>query len=73
MLQLRATRQRLFLSAEELAHRAGISVFTVNRIENGHSRAKFSTIQKLARALGVSPEQLTQEAAPPRDDQQGEG
>src|SRR6266849_3755134 len=62
MLQLRTLRERAGLSAEKLARRADVSLFTVLNIEQGRSHPLWKTVQKLARALGVSPEQVTEEA-----------
>ena len=42
-------------SAKELAALTGISVNTVSRMNNG-GRVKLTTIQALAKALGIEPE-----------------
>ena len=44
-------------SAKELASLTGISVNTVSRMNNGGS-VKLTTIQALANALGVEPEEI---------------
>ena len=44
-------------SAKELAALTGISVNTVSRLNNGGS-VKLATIQALANALGVDPEEI---------------
>lgn len=44
-------------SGEDLAHLAGIGVNTVSRLQNG-GRVKLATLQKLASALDVEPEEL---------------
>lgn len=44
-------------SAKELAAITGISANTVSRLNNGGS-AKLATIQALANALGVEPEEI---------------
>jgi len=51
-------RERRALSQRELAALAGLSVTTVNRIENGQQKPMPRTIRKLAAALGVTPEEL---------------
>ncbi len=54
---LRDIRVRRCLSQEALSRRAGVGVFTVQRLEAGKT-ARLATVQKLARALGVTPEEL---------------
>ncbi len=41
------------MTQAELAERAGIQRATVNRIETGATAARFTTVRKLAAALGV--------------------
>jgi len=57
-LKLRAVRERLFVTQEELSGRTGISRTTISRIESGLQRPRISTVRKLANALGVPPEEL---------------
>ena len=57
-LRLREFRESRFLTQEELARSAGLTVITVSRIERGVADARFSTIRKLATALGVEPQEL---------------
>jgi len=61
---VRRLRELRALSQRELAARAGLSVTTVNRIEIGQRKPMPKTVRKLARALGVSPQELL--AAQPR-------
>lgn len=56
--RLRALRTRRVLTQRALAERSGVSLNTINRIEQGRLEPRFSTIHKLAGALGVSPEVL---------------
>jgi transcriptional regulator with XRE-family HTH domain len=51
---------RLFrgLSGADLAERSGVSLETISRLENGHHKPRQKTIEKLAAALRVKPEQL---------------
>ncbi len=49
--QVRAHRQRLGLSQEDLARRAGVDVKTVRTVERGQTAPRPSTIRKLADAL----------------------
>lgn len=51
-------RERAMLTQEELGERAGVSGYTVSRIEGDHVEPRFSTVRKLARALGVDPAEL---------------
>jgi transcriptional regulator with XRE-family HTH domain len=54
---LRALRARRLLTQLELARRAGVSKFTIVRLERGgHATAR--TVRQLAEALGVPPEEL---------------
>ena len=52
---LKEMRQSRLLTQKDLADQAGISVGTLLRIENGHQKPRFSTIKRLAVALGVDP------------------
>jgi len=54
-------RELRALSQRDLAARAGLSVTTVNRIETGQRKPMPRTVRKLARALGVTPEELITE------------
>jgi len=55
---LRELRQRRAMTQEELGKAAGVGSITILRIELEKQRARLSTIRKLARALGVTPEDL---------------
>src|SRR5215216_4966919 len=56
---LAALREWRMWTQVRLAEEAGISPTTVSGIENGRiSRPRFGTLRKLARALGVEPEEL---------------
>jgi transcriptional regulator with XRE-family HTH domain len=51
---LRAIREDLGLSQEELAHKAGTTFSTISRLERGvQDEPKLGTVQKIATALGV--------------------
>ena len=58
MAKLRELRRRRVLTLEELAQKAGVGRNTVWRLEHGMMGAQPRTIRKLARALGVEPEEL---------------
>ena len=51
--KVRLLRQRLQLTATELAAEAGLSPGMLSKIENGGASASLSTLQALARALNV--------------------
>ena len=54
----RRARMRALLTQRELAARAGLTQATVQRIESGATRARISTVRRLAAALGVGAEEL---------------
>jgi transcriptional regulator with XRE-family HTH domain len=55
---LRELRRRRVLTMEELAEQAGVGRNTIWRLEHDVMGAQPRTIRKLARALGVEPEEL---------------
>jgi len=63
--RLRETRVRRLLTQVQLARRAVVAVSTLSRLEQGHTPAELSTVERLAAALDVAPETLM---APPRED-----
>ena len=60
MSHLREIRESRFLTQRELATKAGLTVATVSRLETGKRRPHFTTVRKLAAALGVRPEALVE-------------
>ncbi|MCA1688610.1 MAG: helix-turn-helix domain-containing protein, partial [Actinobacteria bacterium] len=57
--KLTVIRERRMWTQARLADEAGVSPTTVSGIERGRiSRPHFGTLRKLARALGVEPEEL---------------
>jgi transcriptional regulator with XRE-family HTH domain len=60
-MELKRLRVERELSQRHLARLAGISRLTVHRIEHGRQKPHKSTAIKLARALGVEPEELAPE------------
>lgn len=57
--QLKRLRRRAMLTQEQLAKKSGVGITTINRIETGAVEdPHFSTLRKLARALGVEPSGL---------------
>jgi transcriptional regulator with XRE-family HTH domain len=66
-INLAAIRERRMWTQARLAAEAGVSPTTVSGIESGRiSRPHFGTLRKLARALGVEPEELV--SAPGADE-----
>jgi len=63
---LRHLRESRFFTQQELADRAGIHRVTIANLESGREEARFSTIRKLAAALGVEPAALVQNTSQPR-------
>jgi transcriptional regulator with XRE-family HTH domain len=57
--RLRALREEHLLTQGELGEAAGVSRDQVSRIERDEVDPRFSTIRKLAKALGVDPRELT--------------
>lgn len=55
---LRVWRLWRGLSIRELAKLAGVSVTTISRLENGVSHPNFLTLQRLAKGLDLTREQL---------------
>ena len=59
--RLREVRESRFITQDELAERSGVHQVTISRIELGHVEPRFSTIKRLAQALGVEPRELVKE------------
>lgn len=55
---LRAARQRLKLTQEQVAERSGVHATEVSRIEAGKRDPKVSTLIRLARAVELPPGRL---------------
>lgn len=55
---LRAARERLGLTQEEVAQRSGVHSTEVSRIEAGKRDPKVSTLKRLAKAVEVKPGRL---------------
>jgi transcriptional regulator with XRE-family HTH domain len=52
--RLKQLRQQAGLTQEQLAYRAGVSGSTIRHFEQGLREPTYSTLRKLAEALGVS-------------------
>ncbi len=57
---LQVWRERKALSQRDLAQLAGVSQFSISKIETGNQKPRPSTLRKLAAALGLTPEELFQ-------------
>lgn len=55
-------RQEHGFSQAQLAHRAGVTVNAVRNVESGHT-ARPRTIERIARAVGLTPMELYERAA----------
>jgi len=59
--RVRQLREEGAISQQELAERAQVSLSTVSRLEQTSWPVRGSTIRKLARALGVQPQDLARQ------------
>lgn len=57
-LTLRRLRRERCLSQEALAFRANVTVSTLSRVERGENSPTWTTLRSIARALGLSIEEL---------------
>ncbi len=72
MPNLRAIRLRRLMTQVELAARAGLTPVSVSRIETGTTKARISTVWRLAEALNVDPDDLlVTDESPPSSQQKG--
>jgi len=63
---LRAWRESRYLTRATLAQLADLSEPTIEKLEMGRAiGARFSTVLKLAQALGITPDQLIYQTPPP--------
>jgi transcriptional regulator with XRE-family HTH domain len=56
--RIKQLRDARALTQEEVAEKAGITVAALSRIERNNAEPRPTTRRKLARALGVEPEEL---------------
>lgn len=61
---LRTTRLQRLLTQRELAARAQLTMASISRIETGATKARISTVHKLAAALDVNPVALLETNEP---------
>lgn len=55
---MREARERLGLTQEEVANRSGVHATEVSRMEAGKRDPRVSTLERLAKAVEVTPGQL---------------
>jgi transcriptional regulator with XRE-family HTH domain len=55
---IRRLREDRGITQEDLAHEAGVTTGTLSRIERGLANPAWTTVARIARALGVSLEEL---------------
>ncbi len=58
MERLAELREQRALTLRELSAMSGVATDTINQIELGHRMPRPSTLRKLAKALGVEPQEL---------------
>jgi XRE family transcriptional regulator, fatty acid utilization regulator len=58
--KLRYYRSRAYMTQEELARAAKITVSTISRLENGLQQPRISTVRELASVLGVGVDDLVE-------------
>ena len=63
--RVRALRDALGLTQEQLAERADMHWTFVSGVERGRRDPRLNTIARLARALGVTPDELLREGSAP--------
>ena len=57
--RIKALRNRKGFSQEELAEKTGLSLRTIQRIENGETEPRGDSLKRLAAAFDVSPDEIT--------------
>jgi transcriptional regulator with XRE-family HTH domain len=62
--RVRAARKALGLTQEELAERADMHWTFISGVERGLKDPRLNTIGRLARALGIAPDELLRREAP---------
>jgi ribosome-binding protein aMBF1 (putative translation factor) len=65
MLKIRAERQRRRMSQQTLAYKGKTQAADISRIENGRLIPSPRQAERLARVLGLQPDELLQPVEPP--------
>jgi len=55
---LKALREKRVITQEELSSASGVGIATISRLETGRVKPAMKTTRALAKALGISPEEL---------------
>jgi len=55
---LKALREKRVITQEELSTASGVGVATISRVETGRVKPSIKTTRALAKAFGISPEEL---------------
>jgi len=55
---LKALREKRVITQEELSSASGVGIATISRLETGRVKPSIKTTRALAKALGISPEEL---------------
>ena len=55
MSNLQKYREKLLMTRAELSQKTGLSISTINRIEQGKARPTLTTIRKILEVLGIPP------------------
>jgi transcriptional regulator with XRE-family HTH domain len=58
MIKLKQFREKQLITQKELSNKTRLTIATISMIENDVVKPRFSTIKKLAKALGVEPQEL---------------
>ena len=58
LVGLRQLREQYLMTQRAVAERAGITVTTLSRIENGKTIPSFTTLQRLAEVFRLSPQEI---------------
>ena len=56
--RIRGYRLRKMWRQEDLARETGVQTATISRVETGYHRPQLATVSKIAKALGVDPDDL---------------
>jgi transcriptional regulator with XRE-family HTH domain len=62
--RLKLLRERQHLSTTRLAHRAGIDFMQIHRYEKGKTQPTLDSAVRIARALGITVDELASDAEP---------
>ena len=58
MPTIQELRESFTMSREELATKAHVSVFTIQRLESGRNIPRYNTLEAIAKVFGVKPSEI---------------